>query len=254
MAPFSEHAQTRQPGKASSLSEFTGSAASHELPASIYPWPHFYWIFDYRQRRFYQVKGNFEQITGYSKDIIENGDSEFVVSFLHPQDREKALELTAYFHAFVARQPAEARKNYKASMDFRIKRADGKYIRLMEQTAILELNDAGRILAVIKFYSEITHLNKENKVQLTLLNDEQEIEHAITVITPLETAKADFPLSKREKEILQLIAGGHSAKAIADSLFISENTVKNHRKNILKKLNLKNSRQLISYILLHTQA
>ena len=199
MAPFSEQSQAGKPGKASPLSEFSGSAASHELPASIYPWPHFYWIFDYREQKFYHVKGNFEQITGYNKGLIENSRTEYIVSFLYPEDREKALELTAYFHAFVARQPAETRKNYKASMDFRIKRADGKYIRLMEHTAILELNDEGRILSVIKFFTEITHLNKENKVQLTLLNDEQEIEYAITVITPLETAKADTPLSKREK-------------------------------------------------------
>ena len=239
------------PGEASPLSELASGPSSNELPDIIYPWPHFYWVVDYREMRNYNVKGCFEQITGHSKEFAENSKSELMLSLLHPDDREKALELTAYFHAFIALQPAESRKHYKASMDFRIRKADGKYIRLMEQTGILELNEAGRILLAVKFFTEITHLNKENRVRLTLLNDEQEVEDAITVVAPDEQEKDEGPLSKREKEILQLLGEGHSAKAIASTLFISEHTVKNHRKNILKKLKLKNSRQLISYTLQH---
>ena len=245
-----EHLPSEIPGEASPLSEHSSGPSSLELPDIIYPWPHFYWVVDYREMTNYNVKGCFEQITGYSKDLAENSKSEFVTSFLHPEDREKVLELTAYFHAFIAKQPAPNRKNYKASVDFRIKRADGKYIRLMQQIGLLELNEAGRILLAIKFFTEITHLNKENKVQLTILNDEEEVD-AITVISLEEPQKDEGPLSKREKEILQLLGEGHSAKAIASTLFISEHTVKNHRKNILKKLKLKNSRQLISYTLQH---
>lgn len=250
MASSLEHLQPQGiPGKASPLPDNSGSAMSYNYENLAYPWPHFYCLIDYREMKIFHIKGDLEQMMGYSKDTSENSTSEFAISFLHPDDREKVLELTAYFHAFVAQQPAETRKNYKASMDFRVKRADGKYIRLMEQTGILEVNEAGHIMLVIKFYTEITHLKKENKVQLTLLHDEQIVEDAITVDSPEKFKEPDSPLSKREKEILQLIAYGHSAKAIANTLFISEHTVKNHRKNILKKLNLKNSRQLISYSL-----
>ena len=52
-------------------------------------------------------------------------------------------------------------------------------------------------------------------------------------------------LTRREKEILQFIAAGLSSKEIADKLFISEHTVSNHRKNMLRKKGAKSSAQLV---------
>ena len=43
-------------------------------------------------------------------------------------------------------------------------------------------------------------------------------------------------LTQREREILELMADGFGNRAIADSLFISENTVRNHVRNVLDKL------------------
>jgi DNA-binding CsgD family transcriptional regulator len=57
-------------------------------------------------------------------------------------------------------------------------------------------------------------------------------------------------LSEREKEIAQLISQGTTNKEIAAHLFIAENTVKVHVKNILKKLELKNRQQLAVYTVL----
>ena len=54
-------------------------------------------------------------------------------------------------------------------------------------------------------------------------------------------------LSIREKEVLQLLADGKSVKDIADLLFISTHTVRRHRENIMKKLNLKGIVDLVKY-------
>jgi len=56
-------------------------------------------------------------------------------------------------------------------------------------------------------------------------------------------------LSVREKEILQLIAEGHSSKEIADMLFLSSKTVDAHRKNIMDKLDLHSIPELTKYAL-----
>ncbi|MEM7297859.1 MAG: response regulator transcription factor [Bacteroidota bacterium] len=58
-----------------------------------------------------------------------------------------------------------------------------------------------------------------------------------------------YKLSEREIEIIQTLADGLSSSQIAEKLFISEHTVKTHRKNILRKLNLHNSSELIQYAL-----
>jgi DNA-binding CsgD family transcriptional regulator len=57
---------------------------------------------------------------------------------------------------------------------------------------------------------------------------------------------AQLKLTKREKEIISLIAEGKSTKEIADTLFLSELTIKTHRKNISKKLGTKGVGDLVS--------
>lgn len=56
-------------------------------------------------------------------------------------------------------------------------------------------------------------------------------------------------LTKREKEILILISKAKSSKEIAEILFISDQTVSVHRKNIMRKLNVSNTASLIKFAL-----
>ena len=51
------------------------------------------------------------------------------------------------------------------------------------------------------------------------------------------------PLSEREREVLVLLAQGTSNKDMAEKLFITEGTVKNHVSNILAKLQAENRTQ-----------
>lgn len=59
-----------------------------------------------------------------------------------------------------------------------------------------------------------------------------------------ETADVD-EISPREKEVLELVAQGKSTKQIADQLGISIRTVESHRINMLKKMKVSNSAELI---------
>ncbi|MCL6560018.1 MAG: response regulator transcription factor [Firmicutes bacterium] len=61
------------------------------------------------------------------------------------------------------------------------------------------------------------------------------------------TGKAGNILTNRELEILQLLAQGESNKSIAQKLFISEKTVKNHLTNIFQKLNVNDRTQAVLY-------
>lgn len=54
-------------------------------------------------------------------------------------------------------------------------------------------------------------------------------------------------LTAREREILKLIADGHTSRAIADMLFLSLKTVLGHRSKIMEKLDLHNRTELIKY-------
>jgi len=60
-----------------------------------------------------------------------------------------------------------------------------------------------------------------------------------------KSSKGIDELSDREKEIIKHLADGLNSKAIANALFISEHTVRTHRRNIMHKLNVKTSAALI---------
>jgi DNA-binding NarL/FixJ family response regulator len=62
----------------------------------------------------------------------------------------------------------------------------------------------------------------------------------------LEAKTTDFPtITRREKEVLELIAQGLTNPEIAAKIFVSVNTVDTHRKNLLMKLEAKNTADLV---------
>ncbi|MEO1053470.1 MAG: helix-turn-helix transcriptional regulator [Bacteroidota bacterium] len=65
----------------------------------------------------------------------------------------------------------------------------------------------------------------------------------------LENNSRFASLTRREKEIMQMLAEGKNNREIALELFISRNTVDQHRKNIKRKLEVKSFVQLFQYAL-----
>jgi two-component system response regulator NreC len=63
-------------------------------------------------------------------------------------------------------------------------------------------------------------------------------------------AEAD-PLSEREREVLRLLALGHTNQEIAEQLFISVRTAESHRAHIMQKLRLATRAELVRYALSH---
>jgi len=59
--------------------------------------------------------------------------------------------------------------------------------------------------------------------------------------------KQSDPLSEREREVLRLLAEGHSNKEVADTLYISRKTVENHRANIVRKTGIQGQVGLTKY-------
>ena|SRR5438309_605234 len=68
-----------------------------------------------------------------------------------------------------------------------------------------------------------------------------------------ESALPRVPLiTRRETEILKLIAEGYTNPEIAEKLFVSPSTIDSHRKNLLAKLNVKNTASLVKFAMDHS--
>lgn len=116
--------------------------------------------------------------------------------------------------------------------------ASGYLLKEMDADALI---DAVRIVADGGSYlhPKITHNLVNEYRRLAAESSGTTSFHQIDVTRPLHL------LTRRECEVLQLLADGKSNRGIGETLFISEKTVKNHVSNILQKMNVNDRTQAV---------
>jgi len=87
------------------------------------------------------------------------------------------------------------------------------------------------------------------KAIITIFEGGKYFSPIVTNILAESVARPEQPaiseLTPREKEVLELVAQGHSTKQIADKLGIGTRTVESHRVNMLKKMKVNNTAELV---------
>ncbi|MCU0287193.1 MAG: response regulator transcription factor, partial [Acidobacteria bacterium] len=97
----------------------------------------------------------------------------------------------------------------------------------------------------VELFSAIETIRKGGIFISRLLT--KELAEDLSHIYQGEMALTKDPLTPREREILKMVAEGKQNKEISELLFISIRTVENHRANIMSKLKLKKTADLIRY-------
>jgi DNA-binding NarL/FixJ family response regulator len=115
-----------------------------------------------------------------------------------------------------------------------------------DPSMIKKAKDAGADAYLLKDVSnetllEVMRNSKEEKffIQEGLNNPD----HALFK----ESFSSVVKLTMREKEVVQLVVKGNTTQQIADSLFLSVNTIETHRRNIYRKLEIKSLSELIGF-------
>lgn len=119
---------------------------------------------------------------------------------------------------------------------------------------IISMHDEGNYIAKCAQKGAYSYLLK-NTDQEELINTIRKVSKGKKNFSPSISAKMidymsensfnDNILSKKETEILELISKGLTTKDIAKLLYVSSRTVETHRSNILKKIDVKNTAELI---------
>ncbi|GAA5415675.1 transcriptional regulatory protein DegU [Paraliobacillus ryukyuensis] len=113
------------------------------------------------------------------------------------------------------------------------------------QGYLLKEMDSDALIEAIKIVSEGgSYLHP--KVTHNLVKEFRRLSEAQAgQLSPIEYRKPLHLLTRRECEVLQLLADGKSNRGVSESLFISEKTVKNHVSNILQKMNVNDRTQAV---------
>lgn len=191
--------------------------------------------------RLMHVSFNSTNVVGYTPDALKNIGAEDYFSLVHPDD------LTAVRQAFgrmkeVSLSPGYDPKKHRFVFHYRLRRPDGQYVYLLDNKLAVE-NHRNRYV----FFTLFRDLSQERKFTRVLL----EIHHYgagdQALIEEYVPEASQSPITAREKEVLELLQKGLNSPEISGLLDISVNTVKNHRQNLLRKANARNSIELLQY-------
>jgi len=207
------------------------------------PGPSFQNIFDHTIQDFVYLSPNLNNLIGISKEgfsmrefIDRIGEQDLKHFFLCQE-----IASNFYFNEIEKKDIL----SYKLSFQYKFK-FHNKYKLVLHQAICLNQSKEGRMIQVLANVSDISHFTtkRSSNIVFTNLNTDELIVKNAEDPTANEEDNSIF--TKRENEIIRLIAEDHSSEEIADLLFISKNTVRTHRQNILKKSNEKTYTALIS--------
>lgn len=202
----------------------------------------YHFIFNCASSQMEFVHEDILPILGYEPDEFS---IHFMLEQIHPEDINTFVNFENTITQFFIQLPPEKTLKYKVRYNFRMRRKDGKYVQILHQVVTIQTDENGAVIRTLGIHTDISHLKKNNEMSLSFIGLEGEPSyHNVAVLNVLNPTKE--VLSKREREILELIIQGYNSFSIANLLCISKHTVDSHRKNILKKTNCSNVSELIS--------
>ena len=203
------------------------------------------WVLDISTQQFVFFSNNTEQLIGYPVSAFKKDGYRVLNRLMHPDDKKNISEMTYDFWKKMLLLPADKRQGYRFSRKYRLRKSDGNYICLLEQNTILQTDSHGNITHLLSACTDISEVININNVVATVQAAPGQPEPE--VVSEPKRVQFKSKLSKREKQIVRLVAEGYSSKVIADQLFISFHTVNTHRKNIICKTHSKNTSGLVQY-------
>jgi len=203
--------------------------------------PFYYYVVDFFDMSLSNVSASIADIHGFDPKTVTFND---VLSVIHPEDVDfvgKAETSVADF--FYNNLGKEKLLQYKMNYSFRARMKDGNYVLMNHQALVLTLDSNGGYGKSLNIHTRIDHLSDTNSYKFSLISLYSGPSY---LNIPLGAPKGElFGFSKREKEIIKLIADGLDNNDIAEKLSISVLTVKKHRSNTLAKSGCKNTAQLV---------
>lgn len=229
---------------------------SERLASLFFPGEYYYYILDPPTLSLDYVSPTIKNILGINpEDFTLNKLSEII----HPDDISFLLKCEDLAAVFLRNHiPKDKIVKYKVNYCFRQKTISGEYHLFLMQNIALATAEDGALLKVFGSHTNINHITTVSNRKLSFIGIQGEssfLDIDVFADNPLDQLRPPLsksnhsretsPFSGREIEIIKLLATGLTTGEISEKLYISENTVETHRKNILKKSGYRNTIDLV---------
>jgi len=198
------------------------------------------YLIDYQLGRFAFVNHALAAMLGVRREDLINQKISVIASFIHPDDLPMIIEVLKKAGDILKKMLQAERSTVKFRVFYRILKADGSFCWCMQSNKVINdtANNTQIDLGMMVCLPEHQTLDR---VVGYLKTDKKCIE----ISGKVDSEKPISLLSSREIEVITLVSKGFNSREISQKLLLSEQTIKIHRKNILKKLNVNSSIQAI---------
>lgn len=198
---------------------------------------------DFQANCSYIYSGSFGKVFGLpvENSTIDSAFEECIFSKIHPDDVIERHILELNYLEYLKTLPIEEYHKYSTSSRIRTKNTEEKCPYIHHRTIYLKTLKNGSVWLALCLYAPSTDLSSRLGIDGKIIN----IQTGEVIKPEKYQDKAKKILSKRELEVLTLVAKGFKSEQIAIENNISVYTVRRHRQNLLQKLNVTNTAEAI---------
>lgn len=223
-----------------SQTSFPDYYSSFEFVQRLFPsWVVF--LCSVRNQSIQYVSENCLKVFGYTAKKMQGMTLEDYSSHIHPDDQEPMTHIMQYVFQSMKEIPYDQYDQYRFITYHRHRHANGQYFHLYDEQIALCNKDGQQLFLTL--YKNISEEKPFSQVKLEISRLEK---GSYKVIEEYVPSLFQQVITRREREILRLIQYGQSNKEIADRLYISEHTARNHRSNLFEKAKARNVIELLN--------
>ncbi|WP_452224603.1 LuxR C-terminal-related transcriptional regulator [Lacinutrix chionoecetis] len=208
----------------------------------------FFCITNTQDLTFEYVSKNFNACLGLNPKDLETKGMRYFWSRIHPEDIEVWLSaLNSLMEFTLAEVDEKQRDTANYTWNYRFKNANNDYVNIIQNTTPLAFdNDMKPIIGLAHYTVLDANIKMPVSATAKLLNSKNEYETIYYNTFSQKLLK--IGISNRERDVIRLLVLNKSSKEISDCLNISPHTVDTHRRNILKKLKISSTGELVGML------
>ena len=203
-----------------------------------------YYVIDYKKHEFLHVSNHPLFLAGYEREEVRMMGYDFFSKVVPTTDLDMLFEINEKGFNFYYNLPPERRPKGYISYDFRIKNKNNSLILINHKLTPLILNNEGNLWISLCLVTLSTAKKPGN---MYIQMQDECVKYNYNFRTKKFIPAKNKQLSQIENNVIQYLSLGNTTKEISRLLSISENTVKFHKKNIYRKLDVKNSNEAVYF-------
>lgn len=208
----------------------------------------FFSITDTQRLTFHYISKNLQSTLGYNNSVFMEGGMKLLWSKIHPEDLDNWLRGLNELMEFTTKEiPLEERNQMSYTWNYRLKNDKDEYVNIIQNTTPLGFDSNMKPIIGLAHYTVLSpNITLPQTVSAKMLNSKGEYE--TKYFNNLSQKLLNDGITNRERDVIRLLILDYSSKEIAEKLFISSKTVDTHRRNILKKLNISSTGELVGIL------